>query len=279
MNADAPTILSTFCWCPTPAPSRLHTYHAPPDGETRFDRDGAYRRELHRCAACGHVRSAGHRPDDDLYAGDYVHATYGTLADVRAAFDRIMALPPERSDNRRRVARIRAVVSRCGPPGPLRLLDVGSGLGVFPVAMRDAGWRCIALDPDPIACAHLRARGLDVIEDRFGPDTRGAGDCDVITFNKVLEHVDDPLAMLRAAATCVRPGGIVYVEVPDVAAADDEARFGREEFFIEHLHVFSPASLDALARAAGFDVLDADALREPSGKYTCFVFLRPEAPA
>ncbi len=47
----------------------------------------------------------------------------------------------------------------------------------------------------------------------------------------------------------------------------------REEFFIEHLHVFSMASLGLLAQRAGFAVDSAERLREPSGKYTLVAFL------
>ena len=67
-------------------------------------------------------------------------------------------------------------------------------------------------------------------------------------------------------------GGTVYVELPDGEVA---ARFGpdREEFYIEHIHVFSMASLCLLAMRAGFDVRVATRLHEPSDKYTLVAFL------
>jgi hypothetical protein len=46
-------------------------------------------------------------------------------------------------------------------------------------------------------------------------------------------------------------GGLVYVELPDGDAAYTEGP-DREEFFIEHLHVFSPLSARVLARRGGF---------------------------
>ena len=95
----------------------------------------------------------------------------------------------------------------------------------------------------------------------------------LITLNKVLEHVPRPVAMLARTRHYLEPGGVVYVELPDTAAADDPAGPGREEFFIEHLFVFSPASLALLARRAGFDVQLLERIREPSGKYTVVAFL------
>ena len=70
--------------------------------------------------------------------------------------------------------------------------------------------------------------------------------------------------------------GLVYVEVPDgeAAAADGP---GREEFFVEHLHVFSAASLPMAAARAGFAVRALERIREPSTKYTLVAFLEEPA--
>ena len=78
--------------------------------------------------------------------------------------------------------------------------------------------------------------------------------------------------LAQAARSHVSAGGFVYVEVPDGAAAAAEG-FGREEFFIEHLHVFSPASLAQLAARAGLSPVRIDRIREPSTKYTLAAFL------
>ncbi len=68
------------------------------------------------------------------------------------------------------------------------------------------------------------------------------------------------------------PGGHVYCEVPDAPAAAAEGP-GREEFFIEHLHVFSPASLAMAAARAGLSPVRTERLHEPSGKWTIAAFL------
>ena len=57
--------------------------------------------------------------------------------------------------------------------------------------------------------------------------------------------------MLARARSFVAEGGVVYVEVPDGEARGRDGP-GREEFFVEHLHVFSAASLALLADRAGF---------------------------
>lgn len=249
-------------------------YEAPPIGETRFASSSPYRRLYRRCGLCGH-RFGEHDIDlDGLYGSAYVDATYGER--MAETFARIMALPPERSDNAARVVRVVAHVEETGGAGR-RLLDVGSGLAVFPARMAEHGWSCVAVDPDPRAARHAdRIPGVRGVAADFSTlDPAEIGEVDLVSLNKVLEHVEAPAAFLRRARAALAPGGVVYVEVPDGEAAAVDGP-GREEFFIEHHHVFSPASLALLASRAGLRPLRIDSVREASGKYTIFAFLVPD---
>jgi 2-polyprenyl-3-methyl-5-hydroxy-6-metoxy-1,4-benzoquinol methylase len=172
-----------------------------------------------------------------------------------------------------------------GPEGwpatftPPTILDVGSGLCVFLHRMRIvAGWECTALDPDVRAVQHAQSTaGVNGVCGDFMSLT-GLGSYDVITFNKVLEHVPDPVAMLARSADFVRPGGFVYVELPDGEKAA-EVSFDREHIYVDHHHVLSTETFRWLAARAAFAVVDLQRLREPSGKYTLFAFLQPLAAA
>lgn len=253
-------------------------YRAPPAGEVRFaftaGRD--YRRVVVRCEKCGHFLSRHDMDMSVLYSGAYVEATYGADG-LRRAFERIMALPPEKSDNAGRVARVVQFARGYFPDGArsLSVMDVGAGLCVFLHRLkRETGWRCVALDPDAGAVEHARAvAGVEGICGDFMSAEVGAN-YDMVTFNKVLEHVLEPVAMLCKSAAHLQSHGIVYLELPDGEAAMREGP-GREEFFIDHHHVFSLASLRILAERAGFQVLEDERLREPSSKYTLRAFLAP----
>lgn len=245
-------------------------YEEPPAGETWFGLSPQeYRREFRRCASCGHYLARLSIPVERLYSGAYVNATYDSADGLARAYRRIMELPPELSDN---VQRVQRIVARLGADG--RVLDVGSGLGVFPARMLERGWEVTALDPDERAVEHARSVvGVEAVQaDFFEAD--GLGRFDLVTLNKVLEHVVDPVAMLARTRDFLNPSGTVYVEVPDGpgAAADPDGP-AREEFFIEHLHAFSEDSLERLAERAGFKVAHLERLREPSGKYTLLAFL------
>ncbi len=251
-------------------------YRAPPEGEVRFAFAAGceYRRVVVRCEKCGHFLSRHDMDMSALYGGAYVEATYGADG-LRSAFERIVALPPERSDNAGRVARV-VRFARAHFPNAARsisVMDVGAGLCVFLHRLKhETGWRCTALDPDPRAAEHARA--IAGVEGVCGDFMRVevAAHYDMVTFNKVLEHVLEPVAMLRKAADYLEKDGIVYLELPDGEAAAHDGP-GREEFFIDHHHVFSAASVRILAKRAGFRILEEERLREPSSKYTLCAFL------
>jgi 2-polyprenyl-3-methyl-5-hydroxy-6-metoxy-1,4-benzoquinol methylase len=254
---------------------RVHfTYDRPPPGETAFAgfAGRTYWRELHRCVQCGHLLEWLDVDQTALYGGEYVSATYGDEAGIKRSFDRINALAPERSDN---VGRVRYITEYCqghwasnrfAGRAP-RLLDVGAGLGVFPYRMKEAGWDCTALDMDPRLVAHHR--NVVGVPSELGDVRRveGLGHFDLITFNKVLEHVSDPIDVLRGAVRLLAPGGLTYIELPDGEAAELEGK-EREEYLLGHVHVFSFASFALLVVRAGLRLLECDRLREPSTKFT-----------
>lgn len=263
--------------CPVTGETEAHVvfrYDAPPAGEIGFRRKSGqpYYREVWQFRPSRHFVGRHQMEVDTDYRGGYVDATYEGGAGIAAAFERVIALPPERSDNAGRIERVRQFAQEhFRDAGPRSLLDVGSGIGVFPYAVRQIGWSCTAVDPDPRAVDHLRSRvGAEAVCGDFR-DVSGIGTFDIITFNKVLEHVEDPVSILARARDFLAPGGFVYVELPDGEEAAAEGA-GREEFFVEHLHVFSFVSIAMLVQRAGFTPHLVERLREPSSKLTLRAF-------
>lgn len=271
MTGIQPTI---NCPCGGMHRHEAFSYAAPPEGETRFDLGAQpYQRSYDRCEVCGHFFGRHTLDLNALYGGDYVDSTYGGSSGMQERLQRILALPPEHSDNTgrgRRVADFAADQAGLGR----RLLDVGAGIGVFPAAMKAQGWQVTAIEPDPRTVEHLRVNvGIGAYaENLFDLAPERLGHFDAVSFNKVLEHVEKPVDLLAKGASFLTEGGFIYIELPDVAAADVGPE--REEFFVEHHHVFSPASFAMLAQQAGLSLTRLERMREPSGKFTLAGFLQ-----
>ena len=100
----------------------------------------------------------------------------------------------------------------------------------------------------------------------------GVGQFNAVTLNRVLEHVVGPREMLAKVKRFLLPGGFVYVEVPDGEMAAIEGP-EREEFGIDHWHIFSATSLALLISRSGFVLETLERLRDPSGKFTLRAFI------
>jgi len=264
--------------CPCCSSDRLqcqHIYQERPTGETDFKFDD-YHRELWRCQICDHFMSTTSMNLTTLYAADYVDKTYGGSDGVRQAYERILGLDTDKSDNVGRVDRIVQFANKHFENNAnLKVLDIGSGLGVFLGRVRQiTNWICTALEPDRRLAEHAE-QALDV--EAIREDYRKLEwdrKFDIICLNKVLEHIEEPLDLLERCRRDLAPGGFLYLELPDgEAAMEDVDGYGREEFFVEHHHIFSMASMQLLISKAGFLSIGLERLREPSTKYTLRSFL------
>lgn len=145
-------------------------------------------------------------------------------------------------------------------PDVRRILDVGSGRGAFVTQVcrwaekaevwaiepdeRVTGWWQDA--PEQVLLNHARIEDVSLPPDFF----------DLIYCSHTLEHVESMAGVLRQLAAALRPGGHIYVEVPDVAqiGLDDYA----EQFFLDkHLYHFSAYTLRLALENAGLSLLSS----------------------
>jgi SAM-dependent methyltransferase len=246
-------------------------YFFPPQGETRYSlKLKKYHRFFLKCNYCHHWYSTLKFSLKDFYSSEYNRATYS--GNLKRNFLKIKKLPNKKSDNFFRVKRIKSFVDKTlGISKKKKLLDIGSGLGVFPYFISKKNFDCTALDPDKNSCRHIRnyLRIKTIYGDFF--KKKISTKFDIITLNKVIEHVKNPGKMIKKAKNCLSKNGLIYIEVPDAKAASKKGK-NREEFYIDHLHVFSKKSLNILIKKIGMKVLKIKEINEPSGKFTIFAF-------
>jgi SAM-dependent methyltransferase len=144
-----------------------------------------------------------------------------------------------------------------------RFLDVGCATGFFINGIREhSEWEVHGVDFGGSAVRYAREQlGLEV---RHGELTRAGyadGFFDYIHVNNVLEHVVDPVAMLRECRRIVRPDGRVYLSVPNGANDSRELiDYYKEERRPAHSHkghlfFFPGDTLVAMFERSGFDAI------------------------
>lgn len=138
-----------------------------------------------------------------------------------------------------------------------RALDIGCGNGSFLTYLKHHGWEVAGVELSAAAARAAKEQfGIDVFVGDLADAPFAPASFDFIHLSHVIEHVPDPTAVLRSAASLLRPGGTVYIETPN------EASFGAHvcgEYWFpwespRHLYVFSPATLRGCIEAAGLRV-------------------------
>lgn len=194
---------------------------------------------LCRCEACTLVFRE--MVDETQIRSLYDDGTYGV--------DRLAA----HTRRRRHDADLRARWTRAhAPPGDL--LDVGAGTGFFVAAAAGCGYAASGVEPTDLHASHAREHlGVDVRTGYLEELTGAEPAYDVITMWHVLEHVPDPVALLSAVATRLRPGGRVVLEVPNIESVGAELMRGRWAHLdpVAHVSHFSPRALGAALERAG----------------------------
>lgn len=145
------------------------------------------------------------------------------------------------------------------PHGQARLLDVGCGNGSYLEFARRAGWQVQGVDLDPKAVIAARERGLDVFEGTIKLLSGERACYDRITLSHILEHVYDPWDLLVDCHRLLKPGGVLWLETPNINS-NGAAAFGPYWRGLEpprHLHIFSRKFLrDKLLEVGFADVRD-----------------------
>jgi 2-polyprenyl-3-methyl-5-hydroxy-6-metoxy-1,4-benzoquinol methylase len=137
--------------------------------------------------------------------------------------------------------------------GAGNLLDVGCGNGQFIARMRAFGWKVSGIDPDPAAVSYGRSQGIEIHVGTIA-DLPESARYDVITLSHVVEHVADPVDLLRECGKRLQPGsGRLIITTPNINSLGHTwfRKYWRGLEVPRHFVVFSPAGLRGCVERAG----------------------------
>lgn len=266
-------IICSLCSCPDSIVFPEATYHLnllPP-------------LEIVRCSNCGFIYM-NPRPDAEersmLFSG-YVPEWLLPYALATANY---AAVTENRMPLFRQRVKYLLSLSEKRRVNDVRLLDIGASSGYMVQAALEAGIEARGVEPGADGIAAARSRGIlleqATAENLPYPDNS----FDIVHAHHVFEHVANPLQAALEAFRVLKPGGTLFIEVPNQLS---NIRFVRDMLFgrvrqryrgirsIHHLSFFSRKSLRFLLRKAGFtDVLIQSKYSvKPKGKFAVFGYM------
>ncbi|MBI2217411.1 MAG: class I SAM-dependent methyltransferase [Candidatus Rokubacteria bacterium] len=140
--------------------------------------------------------------------------------------------------------------------GAGRALEVGSGSGLFLRLLVEAGFEGRGLDISREDVAYARERlGLAVTEGDLATAASLDARYDLVLMFYVLEHVPDPVELVRSACALLAPGGWLVAAVPVIDSLQSRlfgARWSQVTEAPRHITLPSRAGLVRMLAAAGF---------------------------
>ena len=130
-----------------------------------------------------------------------------------------------------------------------RVLDVGSGTGVFLEHAKKRGWRVFGVELSREHTQHCRRLGLPVVHGTFFDLSPPAEPWDFVFMGDVIEHLPDPKGVLRGIWEQLRPGGFLLISTPNIDSWAARLLQVKPE---EHLFYFTRATLSRMLQETGF---------------------------
>jgi 2-polyprenyl-3-methyl-5-hydroxy-6-metoxy-1,4-benzoquinol methylase len=204
---------------------------------------------------CGSCTHGFLMPDKDLdaksyyaenYRQEYSHNAEATATNAREIFDIYKKYQRDR---------LALIVPTLKPD--TRLLEVGASSGQFLVNVKDKVAEVNAVELDRACCDFMQSELNISADHEFLRQSKFADETyDVVCSFQVMEHVENPVGFLKDLRLSVRPGGKLFIEVPNLhdplLTVWSVNAYKTFYYHSAHLHYFSEISLRRVARDAGF---------------------------
>lgn len=193
--------------------------------------------KIYKCPHCGLGQTFGEQKTTyEKYHRDAVYTQQ------RAQFENIFGKRLE-------------VIAKFKKPG--KALEVGSSVGSLLGLLKKAGWDVLGIEPSKTAARTASQKGIKTLNKTFEQTKLSNSTYDVIIFNHVLEHMEDPLKSLKRAEKLLKKNGIVLIDVPNFGSLSAKLQDSGWQYILpeEHQWHFTPKSLTLLLEKAGLTSL------------------------
>jgi SAM-dependent methyltransferase len=203
---------------------------------------------LVRCQGCGTAYTHP-RPEGNELEENYSPSYYGPQnVKFVPLIERWVAWMTQR--------RAHWIDKKIAPHG--RILEIGCGRGLLLKALSHLGHECHGTERSELAAARAqRIVGIRIYTQPLEQCPLRENSFDAVILWHVLEHLENPDAILRHLFRLMKPEGLLIIEVPNLSSLQSRLA-GKYWFHLDierHLYHFSPKGMQKLLKSAGFQGL------------------------
>jgi 2-polyprenyl-3-methyl-5-hydroxy-6-metoxy-1,4-benzoquinol methylase len=206
-----------------------------------------------KCLKCGFIhqfRNYDLSELEKIYRSGYRHPKFRGET-IGQAYDRVVGLKDSENENR-----YLWFASKFHYGEFKSILDIGSGLGVWPKLLQVAEFDVTCIEANRFSKKFI-SEELEIPCYYRYP---GKKKYDIITLVHVLEHIQEPDSFLQDVKKHIRPEGKLFIEVPD-AMEFEYLDKEHDEFNSCHCFFYDMPSLHRLLDRNGFMVTDLHRMR------------------
>ncbi len=150
------------------------------------------------------------------------------------------------------------------PTASRRLLEIGSGPGYFLKCGKESGWEVLGFEPSKQAAEYSRKLGVNVVNEFFNEtEAEKYGRFDVVYMNTVIEHLPDPISLIKSVRGVLKPCGIICVVSPNEYNPLQNIlrkNLDYDPWWVappQHINYFDFESIKKLLERLGFEILES----------------------
>ena len=224
------------------------------------------------CSNCGLWRQNPCPTDEEIkkiYDKDYYCRGWGLDEDEASVREM------KRATFRKRMAEIEKYIK------PGRILDVGCATGFFLEVAKEKGWQPFGVEISEYSANLAKEKfGANIFKGSLEQIDLEDNSFDGVTMYDLIEHQKNPKEILRIANRILKQDGFLFLTTPNSKSLDSRILGKNWLNFIrdEHLYYFSPATIEKILQANGFEVIQVStAIKAVSLFYIKHVLKKSEA--
>jgi 2-polyprenyl-3-methyl-5-hydroxy-6-metoxy-1,4-benzoquinol methylase len=231
-------------------------------------------RKVYFCKKCGSVNLVKKNLDMlrfNKFENKYYNLTLKNK--IKEKFNFVRLLPKSSSMNFFRVQRIVELIKLNLKKKTIDTIDIGAGTGIFSYELnkqlknQEIKLNNYALDSDPNSsfflknCSFIKGcyNNLEKLNKKF----------DLITLNKTLEHIYEPINFLRKIKKILKKDGLLYIEVPDI---NNTVQVKKDDpvYMSLHHNFYSSKTFLYISKKINLNLLYFKKINEFNKKYTIY---------